>query len=83
MVNSMCSSKYTIFNTLWGKYFFKRVDFGLTCAGDAPQQRLDQVLSDLKRVTGISDDILEWGNTIAEHDTALLQLLHRCEDVGI
>ena len=40
------SQKYTI---------FKRLAFGLTCAGDAFQQRLDQVLSGLKRVTGIAD----------------------------
>ena len=62
------SQKYTTFNTPWGKYCFKRLAFGLTCADDAFQQRLDQVLSGLKRVTGITDDILVWGNTIAEHD---------------
>ena len=77
------SQKYTTFNTLWGKYCFKRLALGLTCAGDALQQRLDQVLSGLKRVTGIADDILVWDNTIAEHDTSLRQLLQRCKDVGI
>ena len=41
------------------------------------------MLSGPKRVTGIDDDILVWGNTIVEHDTALQQLLQRCEDVGI
>ena len=77
------SQKYTTFNTPWGKYCFKRLAFGLTCAGNAFQQRLDQVLSGLKRVTGIADDILVWGNTIAEHDTLLRQLLQRCKEVGI
>ena len=41
------------------------------------------MLSGLKRVTGIDDDIFVWGNTIAEHDTSLRQLLQRCKDVGI
>ena len=72
----MSSQEYTIFNTPCGKYGFKRFDFGLTCTGDAFQQRLDQVISGLKRVTDIADYILVWGNIIAEHDTALRQLLH-------
>ena len=41
------------------------------------------MLSGLKDVTGIPDDILVWDNMIAKHDTALRQLLQRCEDVGI
>ena len=75
--------KYTTFNTPLGNYCFKRLAFGLTCAGDAFKQRLDQVLSGLKRVTGIADDILIWGNTFAEHDTSPRQLLQTCKDVGI
>ena len=72
------SQKYTTFNSPWGKYCFKRLAFGLTCAGDAFLHRLEQVLDGLKRVTGIADDILVWGNTIVEHDTSLRQLLQRC-----
>ena len=34
-------------------------------------------------MTGISDDILIWGDTAEQHDTALHELLTRCQNVGI
>ena len=74
---------FTTFNTPWGKYCFKRLPFGLTCSGDAFQQQLDQVLSGISGVTGISDDILIWGDTAEQHDTTLHELLTRCQNVGI
>ena len=77
------SKLLTTFNTPWGKYCFERLAFGLTCAGDAFQQQLDQALSGLKGVTGIADDILIWGHTEKDHDAALNQLLQRCKDIGI
>ena len=77
------SKLLTTFNTPWGKYCFERLAFGLTCAGDAFQQQLDQALSGLKGVTGIADDILIWGHTEKDHDETLNQLLQRCKDIGI
>ena len=77
------SQLFTTFNTPWGKCCFKRLPFGLTCSGDAFQQLLDQVLSGINGVTGISDDILIWGDTAEQHDTALHELLTRCQNVGI
>ena len=77
------SQLFTTFNTPWGKYCFKRLPFGLTCSGNAFQQQLDQVLSGISGVTGISDDILIWGDTAEQHDTALHELLTRCQNVGI
>ena len=41
------------------------------------------MLSGLKGMTGIADDILVWVNTIAEHDISLRQLLQRCKDISI
>ena len=69
------SKLLTTFNTPWGKCCFEKLAFGLTCAGDAFQQQLDQALSGLKGVTGIADDILIWGHTEKDHDAALNQLL--------
>ena len=34
-------------------------------------------------MTNISDDILIWGDTAEQHDTALHELLTRCQTVGI
>ena len=47
------------------------------------QHQLDQVLSGISGVTGISDDILIWGDTAEQHDSALHELLTRCQNVGI
>ena len=71
---------FTTFNTPCGKYCFKRLPFGLTCSRDAFQQQLDQVLSG---ISGISDDILIWGDTAEQQDTALHELLNHCQNVGI
>ena len=70
----MAGAKYfTVADTKNGrKHCYKRLAFGLTCAGDEFQQRIDQVLSGIKRVTGVADDILVWGNTIAEHNARML-----------
>ena len=67
---------FTTFNIPLGKYCFKRLPFGLTCSGDAFQQQLDQVLSGISGVTGISDDTLIWGDTAEKHDTALHEVLN-------
>ena len=47
------------------------------------QQQLDQVVSVFSVITGISDDILIWGDTAEQHDTTLHALLTRCQNVGI
>ena len=71
----MASSLLTTFNTLWGRYRWLRLPFGLKIASDVFQERLDRVLRLLKGVHGIADDILEHGETKIQHDGRLLTLL--------
>lgn len=40
------------------------------------------MFSDLKGVECIVDDILEWGDTIAEHDSRVQQMLQRCREMN-
>lgn len=40
------------------------------------------MLSDLKGVECIVDDILEWGETIAKHDSRVQQMLQRCREMN-
>ena len=51
------SSYHTTFNTLYGRFRFTRMSFGLNVAGDAFQCKLDDVYSNLKGGTGIADDM--------------------------
>lgn len=40
------------------------------------------MFSDLKGVECIVDDILEWGETIAKHDSRVQQMLQRCREMN-
>ncbi len=77
------SSLLTTFNTPWGKYRFIRLPFGLKVSGDVFQQRLDAVLAQLEKVTGIADDTLIHGSSERQHDIALLMLLQAARLNGI
>ena len=79
----MKKDNYSLHSTLRGKYCFNRLPFVITCSGDALQQQPDQVLSGISIVTAISDVILIWGDTAEQHDTALHELLTRCQNIGI
>ena len=75
VVLDLASSLLTMFNTLWGKYRWLRLPFGLKIASDVFQERLDRVLRLLKGVHGIADGILTHGETEIQHDRRLLTLL--------
>ena len=77
------TSLLTAFNTLWGKYRFTRLPFGLTVSGDLFQERLDAVLQKLPGVTNIVDVCLLKAADETEYDTHLLMLLHTARANGI
>ena len=68
------SSLPTTFNTLWGKYRWLRMPFGLKVSGDVFQERLDRVLRLLPGILGIAEDIVINGATENTHDGTVLVL---------
>ena len=74
VVLDLRSSLMTTFNTLWGKFRWLRLPFGLKVAGDAFQEILDKVLRLLDGVHGIADVIVTHGTTENEHDGRVLAL---------
>ena len=70
------SSLLTTFNTLWGKYRWLRMPFGLKVSGDVFQESLDRVLRLVPGVLGIADDIMLHGATENTHDG---EVLIKCE----
>ena len=68
------------FNTLWGKYQWLRLPFGLKVASDVFQERLDKVIRLLPGVIGIADDILTHQSTIKEHDGRVEALLETAKE---
>ena len=74
------SSYLTTFNTPHGRYRFKRLPFGLVCAQDYFQMKMDQIFEGIQGVTPLVDDILIAGATRDEHDRILKQALGRAKE---
>ena len=68
------SSLLTTFNTLWGKYRWLRMPFGLKVSGDVFQERLDRVIKLVPGVLGITDDIVVQCATENTHNRPVLVL---------
>lgn len=77
------SSKLTTFNTVFGRYRFQRLPFGLISAQDEFQRKIDETYEGLNGVMAIVDDILIFGKTKAEHDENLLAMLQRSRQRGV
>lgn len=74
-------SRYiTTFSTHKGLYRYKRLLFGLSSAAEVFQHTIQNVLNGIPNVKNISDDIIVFGKTQAEHDTALQAVLQRLRD---
>ncbi|KAL8597750.1 hypothetical protein ACOMHN_001709 [Nucella lapillus] len=77
------SSRLTTFQTPYGRYRWKRLPFGTSVSSELFQKRLDQALEGLNGVIGVSDDVIEHGNDIEDHDRNLTAFLERCRTLGI
>ena len=77
------SQELTTFRTPFGRYCFKRLPFGLNIAQDAYQERMDEILEKCDGVTGISDDIVVYGETEKQHDSNLLKLMDTARKDGL
>ncbi|XP_053376863.1 uncharacterized protein K02A2.6-like [Mercenaria mercenaria] len=77
------SSYLTCFNTPFQRYRFLRLPFGVSCANDLFQSKMDQCLENLPGVTTIVDDIVVYGKDHTEHNTNLHMFMQRCREMGI
>jgi hypothetical protein len=69
------SAKLLTFATPFGRYRYKRLPFGLSCAPEMFHKRIVEVLSHIPGVIVYIDDILVWGRTQQEHDERLQMVL--------
>ena len=65
------SSLLTTFNTLWGRYRFVCLPWGLSCAQDIFQWMMDQILECCEGVIGIADEVIIHGKDDEDHDRNL------------
>ena len=77
------SSLYTTFNSPYGRYRFLRLPFGLVCAQDIFQRKVDETFSGLAGVAGIADDIIVYGRDRTNHDKNLDSVMQRARQTGL
>lgn len=75
------SSRFCTFNTPFGRYFLKRLPFGLTSAPEVFHKTIQQIFETGTKV--YTDDILITGSTIEEHDARLAQALEAARSNGL
>jgi len=77
-------SRYiTTFSTHDGLWRYKRLSFGVNSAAEVFQKNISNILSDIGGALNISDDILVYGTSQAEHDKNLRATLQRLSDSGL
>ena len=69
------SSLLCTFNTLFGRYRFKRLPFGIAVSQDIFQPKLDDIYNHIPNITGVADDIIVLGSTEEEHDQEFMNML--------
>ena len=74
------SSCLTTFNSPFGRYKFRRLPFGIVCAQDEFQRKMDEIFEELPGVTPLIDDVIIHGKTQEEHDVNLKAALNRASD---
>ena len=77
------SSLLTMFNTPWGHYRFVHLPWGLDCAQDIFQWKMDQILECCKGVIGIADDVIIHWYDEKEHDWCLHTLIQVTREHGL
>ena len=74
------STWLTTFNTLFGRFKFERLPFGLVSAPVVFQRAKSEMLEAIEKCEVIVDDLLVWGTNTEDHDHALKQVLKRAEE---
>lgn len=77
------SQKLTTFITPFGRYFCRRLPFGISSAPEIFQREMQKALMDLPGVVCQMDDVLVYGSCQKEHDERLGAALKRLMKAGI
>ena len=77
------SSYLTTFHTPWGRKRFKRMPFGLNCASEVLQKRLEDTYGDIEGAYAINDDLILAGVDDKEHDQVLCAVMERSKERNV
>ena len=77
------SSLLTPFITPMGRFKFKRLPFGMSCASMIFQWKKTELLPDISGVEIYKDDILVHATTVAEHDVIFNKVMDHLRTAGL
>ena len=77
------SQKLTTFITPFGRYYCKRLPFGISSAPEIFQREMQKVLAGLEGVVCQMDDILVYGADEQEHNARLKDVMERLSREGL
>ncbi|KAK2711196.1 hypothetical protein QYM36_012393, partial [Artemia franciscana] len=77
LVLSKSASDLTTFNTIYGRYRWRRYPFGQIPAQDEFQRKMEEIFQGLKGLKILVDDLLIYGATREEHNIRLADVLER------
>jgi len=77
------SKLLTTFITLFERFCFNKLPFGISSVPEIFQRHMNNVLSDLPGVLCHVDDVLVYGKDSAEHESRLQATLRRIQAAGI
>ncbi len=77
------SRPLTTFITPFGRYQFNKLPFGISCAPELFQRRMNRILEGLEGVVCLIDDVLVFASSQEEHDRRLAAVLQRLKEAGV
>ena len=77
------SSFLCTFNSPFGRFRFKKMPFGISCAGDVAQKMVEKHFGDMSGALPVFDDIIIGGKSAEEHDLILRKVLTRARELNI
>ena len=77
------TAKLTTFITPFGRFYYKRLPFGISSAPEIFQRTMEEILKDQKNVICFFDDILIHSKNKIEHEMHLKAVLQKLTEVGL
>lgn len=77
------SKDITTFITPFGRFQCNRLPFGISSAPEYFQKQMQRILVGIPNIVCLMDDILVYGKSRQEHDTALEKVLQRLVEAGL
>ena len=75
------SSKLLTFATPFGRFCFKRLPYGIFSATEIFQGNISKIIKGLEGARNSQDDIIVWGETLAEQNNRVSKVMIKSENV--